>query len=105
MIDGQKVMERTNSPVSDEGQPKMAILEQTRMGIFLIHPVPDSIFPTRFLPKPPEFHLGNRCGPPVVGGPQFEKHYIIHTIRHVTYLTDPDVLCSRHTYLVRNIQK
>jgi hypothetical protein len=49
MIDGQKVMERTNSPVSDEGQPKMAILEQTCMGIFLIHPVPDSIFPTRFL--------------------------------------------------------
>jgi amino acid transporter len=45
---------------SVEGQPKIAVLAQTCMGIFFILSVSDTIFTMLFLPKP----LADRRGPP-----------------------------------------
>jgi hypothetical protein len=70
-IEGQEVMERTNSLLSVEGKPAKAVLAQTCMGVFLISSASDTISAKIFLPKSPA--EANRSGPPAVQGPQFYK--------------------------------
>jgi hypothetical protein len=59
MIEEQEVMERTDSLLSVEGQPTKTVLAKTRMGVFFIRLVSDTIFAILSLPKPPE-----DCGEP-----------------------------------------
>jgi hypothetical protein len=54
---------------SVEGQPTKAVLAQTCMGAFFILSFPDIIL--LFFPK----QSADRLGPPVVHGPQYEKHW------------------------------
>jgi hypothetical protein len=51
-----------------------AVLAQIFMGEISIHSVSVIIFAMRFSPKLPTDQLGNRRGPPVFRGPQFEEH-------------------------------
>jgi hypothetical protein len=53
IIEGQKLVERTNSPISVQGQPTKTILTQTCVRVFFIRSVSDTIFVIIFLPKPP----------------------------------------------------
>jgi hypothetical protein len=50
--------------LSAEGIPTKAVLAQTRISVFFIRSVSDTIFAMLFLPKPPADRRG----------PQFEKH-------------------------------
>jgi hypothetical protein len=59
--------------ISVEGQPTKAVLAQTCMGVFIIRSVYNIIF-AFFSSETVTDHLENRCGTPVVRGPQFEKH-------------------------------
>jgi hypothetical protein len=53
-----------------DGHPTKEVLAHTRIGVFFILSVADTIFTILFIPKPPE----GLCGRPVVRELQFEKH-------------------------------
>jgi hypothetical protein len=72
MIEGQEVMERVRL-LSVEGLPTKADLAQTCMSVVFSFSVWYS-FCNAVNSETAGDHLANRCGPPVVRGPQFEKH-------------------------------
>jgi hypothetical protein len=70
IIEGQEVWKELIRLLSVEGQPTKEVLAQTCVGVVFIRSVSDTISVMLLLQKPP----ANGCRPPVVGGPQFEKH-------------------------------
>jgi hypothetical protein len=57
-----------------EGRLTKAVLAQTCMGVIFISSMSNTIFTMFFSSEIAADHLANRRGPPVVRGPQFEKH-------------------------------